>query len=466
MIAAWIIRMVAASALIGAGAWLFERVLAARGLPRRGAWVAGLLAVAALPFIALVLPSFPDAARAAAAVLNGHVVNIAGDTAAGGAPAPGPGPGRNMIAGVLWLAATLGGACIYAAGWWRLRSARRAWRRSRVAGASVLVSPGAGPAAVGVLQPAIVVPEWLLAERESVQRLVVLHEAEHLAAGDHRVLALAPLSIVLLPWNAPVWWMMRRLRLAMELDCDGRVLARGVEPCEYGSLLLAVAGRRGVGALSIAMASPRSGLERRIEALAGVLPRAGRARAVASIAAGLACIVVACAVAPTAPLDGNPDEARLGHGLGATDLVQRFDGPHTRWTIDGVPAGTEDVLGLPAGGIAMVRAEESTTRGLDPASGSERTSRTVHVLTPAYVASNPELMAEERVAGERHGLDAMRALLDEPGMEIVIDGRTADAARARSLADEDIAKVEIVRRRSGDDVASAVHIETLSRRID
>jgi hypothetical protein len=87
-------------------------------------------------------------------------------------------------------------------------------------------------------------------------------------------------------------------------------------------------------------------------------------------------------------------------------------------------------------------------------------------MTPAWVAAHPELMSEERAANEQHGLDALRALLDEPGLHVVIDGREADAAEVRSLADGDIAKAEIMRRKSGDDVASAIHIETIHQRND
>jgi hypothetical protein len=466
MIAAWMLRMAAASVLIGAGAWLFERVLAARGLPRRGAWVAGLLAVIGSPFIALLVPSFPDAVQAAAGLLNDGVIRTAGDTTALVVPARDPGFGRSIVAGALWLAATLAAAFVYAAGWWRLRSARRAWRQGRVAGASVLVSPGAGPAAVGVLQPAIVVPEWLLSERESVQRLVVLHEAEHLAAGDHRVLALAPLAIVLMPWNVAVWWMVRRLRLAIELDCDGRVLARGVEPSEYGSLLLDVAERRGVGALSIALASPRSGLERRIEALAGVLPDTGRGRIGLSMVAGAACVAIACTVAPTAPLERQVKELyAVVLDASATGLVDRFGGAGTRWTIDGRPATEADIRAL-GDGVALIRVEENWTRGIHEPGAVEARISTVHVVTPEHLAANPSLAAEmpDRAGGAR--LDRIRDLLKDPDLHVVIDGRKSSIREFETLDDAGIGRLEVLRTKLGDDVAAQLRVQTRPNTID
>src|SRR6185369_3664488 len=97
------------------------------------------------------------------------------------------------------------------------------------------------------------------------------------------------------------WWQLNRLRLAVELDCDARVLRGGVPALEYGSVLLDVAG----GTLPLyptlaAMAEPRSFLERRIRAMTPVQPRylILRAAALAGVAA-LALFGAAFTGAPT-----------------------------------------------------------------------------------------------------------------------------------------------------------------------
>jgi hypothetical protein len=46
----------------------------------------------------------------------------------------------------------------------------------------------------------------------------------------------------------------------------------------------------------------------------------------------------------------------------------------------------------------------------------------------------------------------------------VIDGRESDRTALRSLEGADIVKLEIVRRRTGDNVVSNVHIETVAAR--
>lgn len=461
---AWMLRMVVASALIGVAAWLLERVLRASGAPLRWAWAGGLVAVVAAPFVALVLPR---AAGVGGGLLDARFIANSSDIPAGGIPAlQSVDPG--VLVGVVWLLAVAVAAMIYGAGWWKLRSARRVWRRGRVAGASVLVSAGAGPAAVGVLEPAIVVPEWLLGEDESVQRLVVLHEAEHLAAGDHVVLAVAPLALVLMPWNLPLWWMIRRLRLAIELDCDGRVLARGVAPAEYGSLLLDVAGRRGVGAYTIALASPRSALERRIEALAGALPGMSFGRVTVVVAASAACVALACGVAPVAPLDRGQDVAHeVSLDTMPEELIRRFGGETTAWVIDGRTVTESEVRALRAG-IAMVQIEENSTRSLDGTTLGDVAASVVNIFTPAYLAANPELAEREPIRfGEHSPVERIRALLSEPDLHVVIDGRESDVAALESLADSDIARLEVMRTRTGDgEVMSGVNVRTRGESID
>lgn len=460
MIVAWVLRMLAASALIGLAAWLLERGFRATGRARRWAWVSGLAGVVAAPLVALALPDVRPS-------VVDSLIRTVGDPRTeslvehGSAAAPLL-TAANVVT-LLWVVAAVLALVVYAAGWLRLRSARRAWRQGRVAGASVLVSPGAGPAAIGVLQPAIVVPEWLLAEDESVQRLVVLHEAEHLAAGDHVVLAVAPLALVLMPWNVVLWWMVRRLRLAIELDCDSRVLARGVEPSAYGTLLLDVAGRRGVGVLSIALASSRSALEQRIEALAGALPGPAPLRRAVLVTAAIGCGVLACGVAPTAPIERAAalDERTAVSPSGA-ELVRRFGEAGTRWTIDGETVSTDAVRALAASDLAVVRVEQFQAVDGDVA-GPGLSDIVVNIATPAWVRANPsEFESAPYFVGEssRSPLRRIRSLMNDPALHVVIDGREADRDALRSLSDEDIVKMEVVRQRIGDDFSAGVHVET------
>ena len=55
------------------------------------------------------------------------------------------------------------------------------------------------------------------------------------------LLFVASLPLLLAPWNLALWWELRRLCLAVEMDCDNRVVAALGDPNAYGDLLLKVA---------------------------------------------------------------------------------------------------------------------------------------------------------------------------------------------------------------------------------
>jgi TonB family protein len=154
-------------------------------------------------------------------------------------------------------------------------------------------------------------PRAVLELEEPLRRLVLRHEREHCRAHDPRLLTAAAGVIVLLPWNPALWLIARRLHLALEIDCDARVLASGAEPLGYGQLLLLIAQRRGAIPLAPTLAAHASHLERRIIAMQTRLaaPRPVHlAGAAAMLVLGLAG---ACSsAAPDAP-PARPTVARL-----------------------------------------------------------------------------------------------------------------------------------------------------------
>ena len=179
---------------------------------------------------------------------------------------------------LLWMASALT-AAMFAIAIWRLVQRRRAWDRASMDGHSVLVSEAEGPAIVGFMRSAIVVPRWALAESERVRALIMAHELEHHRAGDHVLSALALVATIAQPWNPAVWWMARRLRVALEVDCDARVLRCGSDPRTYGLLLLEAGSRAAGCRLPIpALSRPLSSLEERLQIITAER-RSGRMRA-------------------------------------------------------------------------------------------------------------------------------------------------------------------------------------------
>jgi len=132
---------------------------------------------------------------------------------------------------------------------WRVSRVIRVSRRGRsdaegpaiIDGVPVVVTDSMGPATVGLLRSRVVVPRWVLALPGVQRRYVLCHEEQHRNANDARLLFVASLTLLLVPWNLALWWQLRRLRLAVEMDCDNRVVASVGDATAYGELLLKVA---------------------------------------------------------------------------------------------------------------------------------------------------------------------------------------------------------------------------------
>jgi beta-lactamase regulating signal transducer with metallopeptidase domain len=178
-----------------------------------------------------------------------------------------------------------------------LRARRASWKTATVDGHTTWIAPDVGPAVVGLMRPRIVLPEWALQLGDMDRGFVLRHESEHIRTGDPRLLLVAGLLLVAMPWNPALWWMTRRMRLAMEIDCDARVL-RGTDAIrEYGMFLLAVDERRGrTLPLVASLTEQRALLERRILAMTASRPSYPR---LVSAALGLVACAAAIAVAQT-----------------------------------------------------------------------------------------------------------------------------------------------------------------------
>jgi beta-lactamase regulating signal transducer with metallopeptidase domain len=258
---AWMGYAMLAAAGLGAAAWLADFAVAGRFARRRVLWAGVLLASAVGPIVFSVTRG------------------IVADEDVGAAPAARTSEApivSDRVLGSAWLAASAVVALWLVATQRRLRRRLRDYPSRIVDGERVLVSPAFGPAVVGVVRPEIVLPEWALGVGESDRRIIVAHETEHRQAHDPLLAFVALIVVAALPWNAALWWQLRRLRLAIEIDCDRRVVSRhGHDPRACGLLLLATRERasRGAPAMALAMTAMRSGLGCRVEALVDGRPR-------------------------------------------------------------------------------------------------------------------------------------------------------------------------------------------------
>lgn len=292
MIVDWMVYAVAVSALLGLAALAAERSLRLAGRPGRWVWLAALAVSVLVPVLEWLLPgsvtaSFPALAPA---VIPLPAVG-AGVTEAVSA---GASVSLGTLAFATWGAVSVALLLYTTLGALVLGRRRATWRPSEVEGVPVLVSKDAGPAALGVLRGAVVVPEWALALEPERRRMLVRHEAEHLRVGDPALQLAGLLLAVAFPWNPVVWWLLARLRLAIEVDCDARVLRAEHDARAYGTLLLEMGRHRsGLRLAVVSLAEPASMLERRIRMIGRPLARnlwkAGALAAVAGVAVVLAC---------------------------------------------------------------------------------------------------------------------------------------------------------------------------------
>jgi len=297
---AWMLFAALVAALAGLAGLAAERGLALFRLPTRGAWAASIATSLALPLLLPTRPAADDGAggmmmEAASAAAPGTPL-VGGNAVAGGTR------GLDPVAPWAWLAASAAVAGVLAAAAWRLARRRRGWTAAVIYGEPVLLSGEVGPAVVGFVRPSIVIPRWTLDWPEPRLRMIVRHEREHVAAADPALLLAALCAAVLVPWSPALWWQLRRLRLAVEVDCDARTLRAGPDPAAYGRLLLEVGSRGRAGAVPLAAFSePRSFLERRIRAMTLRTPR-NRALRLASWTALAATAAVSAAALPAPPL--------------------------------------------------------------------------------------------------------------------------------------------------------------------
>ena len=193
--------------------------------------------------------------------------------------------------------------------WWR----KRAWAIGSSAGVSFYVAPDLGPAVVGFFRPRIVMPHWLAQLSGPEQAAVIAHEQSHLEAHDPQALALALALIVCAPWNLPLWWQWRRLRYAVEVDCDARVVRSGRDARLYGKTLLSVGQRQSTSITVVAaMSESRSFLERRIMIMLRKPSNSWRHLAMALSCLSLALGATATQVAP--PADGAAPDNSAAQG--------------------------------------------------------------------------------------------------------------------------------------------------------
>lgn len=315
---AWAACALATSLALGIAALLAEQACRLRQLPTRGCWIAALALSVLLPLAAPLIPPATTGLPGLAGLATAGHPPTAAHAAARGARDPARGArdlarttlarDAQLSAVLPALAAALSAAMLGSLALASLRLHRRArrWRHARIAGLDVLLAPEAGPAVFGWWRPRVVLPEWLGREATRARGLALEHERSHLQARDPQLLAASLLLLAAMPWCPPMWWQLRRLRGAIEVDCVRRVLRAGGDLVDYCETLIALGQQRGAQrGLMAAVPGTQSLLERRIRIMSARPFPWSRSAAIActtlAVALATGAVALATELAPTRP---------------------------------------------------------------------------------------------------------------------------------------------------------------------
>ena len=313
----WMLYSIVVSLLMGLAALALERSAHLRQRPARWLWATSMVASLAILFMPSTasVPIIPSTAsvqiaetthadRATSSEVVAPPQTTAIETSRFTLPVIGADetPLSNRVSTLLewaWRMASIALVLVILASAAHLSWRRRRWDRGHMAGTAVYISEDCGPAVVGFLRPHIVVPRWLTKLPPDAQELVMAHERSHLGAYDTQLLTIAVCLVACMPWNPVLWWQLRRFRLAIETDCDARVLSLGYPVARYSETLIAV-GERHSASYAMAMASygSKSFLEQRIQNMLRKKTRHARASALALGCLGIGLAVCAAEVAP------------------------------------------------------------------------------------------------------------------------------------------------------------------------
>ncbi len=98
------------------------------------------------------------------------------------------------------------------------------------------------PTALGLLKPAVVIPEWLVRELTTEElNQILLHELAHLRRWDDCTNLAQQVIKAVFFFHPAVWWIEKKVALEREMACDDAVLAETGSPRLYAECLARLA---------------------------------------------------------------------------------------------------------------------------------------------------------------------------------------------------------------------------------
>ncbi|MEP7000347.1 MAG: M56 family metallopeptidase [bacterium] len=460
---AWMLYVLLVGTLLACAALAVDGILRRTSLPTRWVWVSALIGIVGFALVAptnepvrdVLIPTAVYATPVAtvatptalAAVLQKalDVVSYSGTKLIAVANT------RLSESAALWLAivwVTMSGVMlgVLVVVNRRVARERHAWPLAEVFDTPVRITPTVGPAVIGLATPEIVVPRWLFERSDDEQRLVIVHEREHVAARDQLLPVGGLIVAALLPWHPAVWWALSRLRLAIELDCDARVLNRGVAARPYGTLLIDIAGQcAGHRAGALALADRPSHLERRLLAMKQTRTRFALVRTgTLATLAGLSILMACEARLPTSAEVDKMDVASAEKSMVQSKLLAEKEAGNVAYSVDGKTVTAEQAHAIAAERISTINVSKGTLMN---------TKDSGKVLSHVYITTADGLSKgeSEKVAQMRDQrlVRTSQAVVEKNGKAfdgiVFIDGVRASEGALAKISPNDIESVEVVK---------------------
>jgi TonB-dependent SusC/RagA subfamily outer membrane receptor len=255
-------------------------------------------------------------------------------------------------------------------------------------------------------------------------------------------------ALALMPWNPLAWFALARLRLAIECDCDHRVLSTGVPPRQYGQLLIALSSHvprftTGIGRAPLALTSPAfsyhtSHLERRLRTMTSRPLQFIRTRRIGSSLLASVALLAACeSQLPTAAELQNMDVKGVVSRVAQvtkldTTFIYLVDGKQvTRAEANALSADKIATVNVRGGKVQEIRIGTRTALVGSRLMGTTGDSGVVTLLkvgsaTPAIVS--------------RSG----KAKTPFTGI-LIVDGKTVESSSLNSISPESIESIEVIK---------------------
>jgi hypothetical protein len=156
------------------------------------------------------------------------------------------------------------------------------------------------PTAIGLVRPAIVIPQWAMQELSAAElNQVILHELAHLRRWDDWTNLAQQVVRALLFFHPAVWWIEKKVALEREMACDEYVLAETGSPLAYAECLTHLAEKsfvhRGM-ALAQAVLGRVSQISQRVAQILSVNQPQGKAQGWKPAVTVIAGFAIVCSV--------------------------------------------------------------------------------------------------------------------------------------------------------------------------